>query len=290
MRDHRRGERDRGRVGAHVRRRGRAGGRRRPQPERGRRARDRGRRHRRGPGPGAVRARRATSSATSTCCSTTPASTPIDDTSVVEEPLEAWQRVQDVNVRSVFLCCKHGIPPPARKRRRVGDQHGLVRRRDGRRGLADLLHRVEGRRAGDVARAGGRVRPPRGARQRALPRSGQHAAAPGAVRERPGEGRAAAGPPADGPLRRAARDRPGGASSSPATSPRTSPRRPSSSTAGSRAPTSRPRPASSARRWRESARRASRPSSFQAPIRPSVCDRSSAWSMPIRTASGSVAP
>ena len=24
--------------------------------------------------------------------------------------VEAWQRVQDVNVRSVFLCCKHGIP------------------------------------------------------------------------------------------------------------------------------------------------------------------------------------
>ena len=24
--------------------------------------------------------------------------------------MDAWQRVQDVNVRSVFLCCKHGIP------------------------------------------------------------------------------------------------------------------------------------------------------------------------------------
>jgi NAD(P)-dependent dehydrogenase (short-subunit alcohol dehydrogenase family) len=35
---------------------------------------------------------------------------PNDDTSVIETPLEAWQRVQDVNVRSVFLCCKHGIP------------------------------------------------------------------------------------------------------------------------------------------------------------------------------------
>ena len=29
---------------------------------------------------------------------------------VVETSLEAWQRVQDVNLRSVFLCCKHGIP------------------------------------------------------------------------------------------------------------------------------------------------------------------------------------
>ena len=34
---------------------------------------------------------------------------PYDDTSVVEEPLDAWQRVQEVNVRSVFLCCKYGI-------------------------------------------------------------------------------------------------------------------------------------------------------------------------------------
>ena len=24
--------------------------------------------------------------------------------------LEAWERVQEVNLRSVFLCCKHGIP------------------------------------------------------------------------------------------------------------------------------------------------------------------------------------
>jgi NAD(P)-dependent dehydrogenase (short-subunit alcohol dehydrogenase family) len=35
---------------------------------------------------------------------------PTDDTSVLETSLETWQRVQDVNLRSVFLCCKHGIP------------------------------------------------------------------------------------------------------------------------------------------------------------------------------------
>ena len=35
---------------------------------------------------------------------------PNDDSSVVETPLDAWQRVQAVNLRSVFLCCKHGIP------------------------------------------------------------------------------------------------------------------------------------------------------------------------------------
>jgi NAD(P)-dependent dehydrogenase (short-subunit alcohol dehydrogenase family) len=35
---------------------------------------------------------------------------PNADTTVTETTLEAWQLVQDVNVRSVFLCCKHGIP------------------------------------------------------------------------------------------------------------------------------------------------------------------------------------
>src|SRR3954451_21050882 len=35
---------------------------------------------------------------------------PNDDASVLDTTLEAWQRVQDVNLRSVFLCCKHGIP------------------------------------------------------------------------------------------------------------------------------------------------------------------------------------
>jgi NAD(P)-dependent dehydrogenase (short-subunit alcohol dehydrogenase family) len=35
---------------------------------------------------------------------------PDDDRSALETSLEAWQRVQDVNLKSVFLCCKHGIP------------------------------------------------------------------------------------------------------------------------------------------------------------------------------------
>jgi NAD(P)-dependent dehydrogenase (short-subunit alcohol dehydrogenase family) len=35
---------------------------------------------------------------------------PTDDSSVLETSVEAWQRVQDVNLRGVFLCCKHGIP------------------------------------------------------------------------------------------------------------------------------------------------------------------------------------
>ena len=35
---------------------------------------------------------------------------PPDDASVLGTSVEAWQRVQDVNLKSVFLCCKHGIP------------------------------------------------------------------------------------------------------------------------------------------------------------------------------------
>jgi NAD(P)-dependent dehydrogenase (short-subunit alcohol dehydrogenase family) len=45
---------------------------------------------------------------------------PDDDGSILDTTYEAWQRVQDVNLKSVFLCCKHGIPhlldndPPTR--------------------------------------------------------------------------------------------------------------------------------------------------------------------------------
>ena len=35
---------------------------------------------------------------------------PPDDLSILETQLDAWQRVQDVNLKSVFLCCKYGIP------------------------------------------------------------------------------------------------------------------------------------------------------------------------------------
>ena len=35
---------------------------------------------------------------------------PGDDASVLDTSVDAWQRVQDVNTKGVFLCCKHGIP------------------------------------------------------------------------------------------------------------------------------------------------------------------------------------
>ena len=35
---------------------------------------------------------------------------PSDDASVIDTSEAAWQRVQDVNTKGVFFCCKHGIP------------------------------------------------------------------------------------------------------------------------------------------------------------------------------------
>jgi NAD(P)-dependent dehydrogenase (short-subunit alcohol dehydrogenase family) len=35
---------------------------------------------------------------------------PADDDSILTTELDAWQRVQDVNLTSVYLCCKYGIP------------------------------------------------------------------------------------------------------------------------------------------------------------------------------------
>ncbi len=35
---------------------------------------------------------------------------PPEDVSVLDTTLDVWERVQDVNVKSVLLCCKHGIP------------------------------------------------------------------------------------------------------------------------------------------------------------------------------------
>ena len=35
---------------------------------------------------------------------------PPDDDSILDTDLDAWKRVQDVNLTSVYLCCKYGIP------------------------------------------------------------------------------------------------------------------------------------------------------------------------------------
>ncbi len=102
-------------------------------------------------------------------------------------------------------------PVPARAGRRLGDQRRVVRRDSRRRDLADLVHGVEGRRAGDVEGARRAVRAPGRARQRALPGAGRDAAPPRDLRRRSCRVRAPPGALADGPAREAARDRERGA-------------------------------------------------------------------------------
>ena len=162
---------------------------------------------------------------------------PTEDASVLDTTLDAWQRVQDVNVKSVFFCCKHGIPHlldggggsvinTASFVAVMGAATSQISYTASK-GAVLALSRELGV---EFARRGR-------ARQRALPRPGQHAAAAGAVRQGPGEGarggsctsRWAASP------RRARSPTP--RSSSPPTSPPTSPPRRSSSTAASPAPT-----------------------------------------------------
>jgi NAD(P)-dependent dehydrogenase (short-subunit alcohol dehydrogenase family) len=35
---------------------------------------------------------------------------PTDDDSILDTPLDVWRRVQDANLTSVYLCCRHAIP------------------------------------------------------------------------------------------------------------------------------------------------------------------------------------
>ena len=94
---------------------------------------------------------------------------PPDDDSILDTSLEAWRRVQDVNLTSVYLCCKEAIRYMQSAGQGLDHQHGLVRRGAGLGHLADLLHRVQGRCAGPVPRARRAVRPRGHPGQRAVP-------------------------------------------------------------------------------------------------------------------------
>jgi NAD(P)-dependent dehydrogenase (short-subunit alcohol dehydrogenase family) len=127
---------------------------------------------------------------------------PPDDASVLDTTAEAWQAVQDVNLKSVFLCCKHGIPhlldnaPPARGSvintasfvATMGSAVSQVSYTASKGGVLALSREL----GVEFARRGVRV----------------NALCPG---QGPREGGAPAGAPADGPLRRGGGDRPGGA-------------------------------------------------------------------------------
>ena len=77
--------------------------------------------------------------------------------------------MQEVNLTSVYLCCKYAIEHMRAARRRLDHQHRVVRRGDGLGDVADLLHREQGRRAGDEPRARRAVRPRGDPGQRAVP-------------------------------------------------------------------------------------------------------------------------
>ena len=69
---------------------------------------------------------------------------PPDDDSILDTGLDAWRRVQEVNLTSVYLCCKAVLPYMQRAGQGLDHQHRVVRRGDGRGDLADLLHRAKG--------------------------------------------------------------------------------------------------------------------------------------------------
>ena len=68
-----------------------------------------GRRHRRGAGRPPLRRGRRRATAPSTSRSTTPGISPPDDDSIETTELPAWQKVQDVNLKSVYLCSRAAL-------------------------------------------------------------------------------------------------------------------------------------------------------------------------------------
>ena len=132
---------------------------------------------------------------------------PTDDASVLETSLEAWQRVQDVNLRSVFLCCKHGIPHlldagggsvinTASFVAVMGAAVSQVSYTASKGAVLSLSREL----GVEFARRGVRV-------NALCPGPVNTPLLAGAVRQRPREGGAAPRAPADGAVRRGARDR-----------------------------------------------------------------------------------
>jgi len=75
---------------------------------------------------------------------------PPDDDVIETTELPAWQRVQDINLKSVYLSCRAALRHmvPAEKGSIINNR--VVRRGDGLGHLADLLHGVQGRRSRHV--------------------------------------------------------------------------------------------------------------------------------------------
>ncbi len=78
---------------------------------------------------------------------------PADDDSIETTELPAWDRVQDVNLKSVVPLLARGAAAHGAGRQGVDHQHGVLRGPARVGDVADQLHRVQGRRPGDDARA-----------------------------------------------------------------------------------------------------------------------------------------
>ena len=179
---------------------------------------DPGRRDQRRAGRGRLRAGARASSGKVDVLFNNAGISPDDDASILDTSVEAWDRVQNVNLKSVFLCCKFGIPHlldngggsiinTASFVAVMGAAVSQISYTASKGGVLAMSREL----GVEFARQGH-------SRERALPRPGQHAAAPGAVRQGPGEGRSAGSStcrPAASPRRARSRR---GRCSSPATS------------------------------------------------------------------------
>ena len=134
---------------------------------------------------------------------------PPDDDSILVTGIEAWDRVQRVNLTSVYLCCKAVIPyMQAQGKGSIINTASFVATM----GAATSQISYTASKGGVLAmsRELGVQFAREGIRVNALsPGPVQHAAAAGAVRQGPGARRAPARPHPVRPLRRAERDRGG---------------------------------------------------------------------------------
>ena len=132
---------------------------------------------------------------------------PDDDASILDTSVEAWQRVQDVNTKGVFLCCKHGIPYLQQRGGGsvinvasfvaiLGAATSQISYTASKGAVLSMSREL----AVQFAREGIRV-------NALCPGPGRDAAAAEHLRRQPGRARAAAHPLADRPPRQAARDR-----------------------------------------------------------------------------------
>ena len=114
---------------------------------------------------------------------------PPDDDSILDTGLEAWKRVQDVNLTSVYLGCKAVLPYMLEQGRGSIINVASFVATMGAATSQISYNRVQGRGALHVARTRRAVRPPGCACQCHLAGTGQDPAAHGAVRQGSGASR-----------------------------------------------------------------------------------------------------